>query len=259
MVALRFSLASLLFVVAVTGCNTLSDQQQLTLTQGEQAFRNKDYAGATRQLSTFLAESKDRPEAARALYVRGMAYALSGHRAEAYTDLRAAARASTDPQLTWQPAAVLGILFFEDENWDAAAQLLSAATTRMPAAAPMDALLFRTGVCYERMGRWAAAQTPFRRIVSQFPGGPYAANAERRVQLQADHFAIQCGVYSRSENANELVATLRQSGLSPSVSVEQRRGTPCYVVLEGRYASYQQANQALARIRGSVPDAVLWP
>lgn len=259
MSVLRKLLLAIVLTVALSGCNTLTERQQMTLTQGEQAFRNKDYDGAARQLSSFLAEAKDRPEAARAFYVRGMAFALTGRRAQAYADLRQAARSSTDPQLSWQPAAALGVLFFEDEDWSTAMQLFAAATNRMPAAAPMDALLFRMGLCYERTGRWTAASAPYRRIVSQFPSGPYVANAERRLQLSADHFAVQCGVYSRSENANQQVATLQQSGLRPYINTEQRRGTPCYVVLEGRYSTYQQANQALARVRGYVPEAVLWP
>ena len=153
----------------------------------------------------------------------------------------------------------LGILYFEDEDWSAAAQLFAAATTRMPAAAPMDAVLFRTGLCYERMGRWTAALGPYRRIAGQFSSGPYGANAERRLQLRADHFAVQCGVYSRSENADQMVARLQQSGLRTSISQEQRGGTLCYVVLEGHYGTYPEALQALARVRGYVPEAVLWP
>jgi septal ring-binding cell division protein DamX len=100
---------------------------------------------------------------------------------------------------------------------------------------------------------------PFRRVVSEFPQGAYAATAERRLQLNADHFAVQCGVFAQIENANQLLARLKQHGLRPHVRPEDRRGTSCYVVLEGRYASYQEANQALSRVRTYVPDAVLWP
>ena len=259
MAVLRNTLAFLLLALTLPGCTPLTEGQRTMLVRGEQAFRNKDYDGAARQLSSFLAEAKDQPEAARARYVRGMAFALTGHRAQAYSDLRQAARTSVDRQLAWQPAVALGILYFEDEDWSAAAQLFAAAATRMPAAPPMDAVLFRTGLCYERMGRWTAALAPYRRIAGQFSNGPYAANAERRLQLRADHFAIQCGVYSRSDNADHMVAKLQQSGLRPHISQEQRGGTLCHVVLEGRYGTYPEAIQALARVRGYVPEAVLWP
>jgi len=211
------------------------------------------------KLADFLGQVNNRPETARALYTRGMARALLGQRAWAYADLQRAALETNEPQLTWQPHAALGILYFEDDNWAAAAQAFAGAVERMPSVAPKDALLFRLGMCQERTGHWSAAQAPYRRVVSEFPQGVYAATAERRLQLNADHFAVQCGVFSRIENANQLLASLKQHGLRPQVRPEDRKGTSCYVVLEGRYASYQEANQALSRVRTYVPDAVLWP
>jgi tetratricopeptide (TPR) repeat protein len=245
--------------LALAGCDSPSEHQRMYLVEGERAFRDKQYERAASQLSLFLTEVKDRPEAARALYVRGMARALSGQRASAYADLRKAAAESADPQITRQAQAVLGILYFEDESWDLSAKALATATQRMPSAPPKDALLFRIGLCQERAGRWAAALAAYRQIVGELPRGMYAEAAERRLQLQADHFAVQCGVFLQAENANQLASRLQREGLRTYVRQEQRKGTSCYVVLEGRYNSYQEGTRALARVRGYVPEAVLWP
>jgi septal ring-binding cell division protein DamX len=246
-------------LVGLGGCTALTNEQRSMLLNGERAFRDRQYEHAAQTLSAFLGQVNNRPEVARALYTRGMARAMLGQRAWAYSDLQLAARQTGDPELTWQPQAALGIMYFEDDNWAAAAQSLADAVQRMPAMQPKDALLFRLGMCHERTGRWSAAQTPYRRIVSEFPGGSYAAAAQRRLQLNADHFAVQCGVFSHIDNANQLLANLKQHGLRPQVRPEDRKGTSCYVVLEGRYASYSEANQALSRVRTWVPDAVLWP
>jgi tetratricopeptide (TPR) repeat protein len=246
-------------LLALCGCNTLSDQQRLCLTSGEQAFQAKQYDAARQRLTQFLNEVHDRPEVARALYVRGMASAVSGHRADAYTDLQRAARETNDPQLTWQPHVVLGVLYFEDEHWLAAAQVLTQAMARMPSAPPLDAVLFRLAMCYERLGRWDDALPPCRRIVSELPHSPYADDATRRLQLRATCFAVQCGVFTRAENASALVARLGQVGFKPYVRQEPRGGNTYQVVLEGRFSSYAQALQALAHVKGYVPEAVLWP
>ncbi len=243
----------------LAGCTALTDRQRTLLVDGERAYRDKQYETAVQQLSTFLDEVRNRPEVARALYVRGMARALSGKRAWAQADLEKAARETTDPQLLWQPHAALGTLYFEDENWDAAARAFSQAIEHMPAAPPQDALLFRLGLCYERTGRWSAALAPYRRIVAQFPAGVYAEGAERRTLLGADHFAVQCGMFANMGNANDLVAQLRKQNLRTYVQTEPRKGGTYYTVLEGRYSSYREANQGLARVRGYVPQAVLWP
>jgi tetratricopeptide (TPR) repeat protein len=245
--------------LVLPGCNSPSEHQRMYLVEGERAFREKQYERAANRLSVFLTEVKDRPETARALYVRGMARALSGQRAWAYADLRKAAAESTDPQITWQAQAVLGILYFEDESWDLSARAFATAVQRMPAAPPKDALLYRIGLSHERAGRWPAALGAYRQIVSDLPRGVYAEAAERRLQLQADHFAVQCGVFLQAENANQLATRLQREGLRTYVRQEQRKGTSCYVVLEGRYNSYQEGNLALARVRGYVPEAVLWP
>jgi tetratricopeptide (TPR) repeat protein len=246
-------------VAVLAGCTALTDRQRALLAEGERAYRDKQYDAAVQNLSTFLDEVRRGPEVARALYVRGMARALSGKRAWAQADLERAARETTDPQLLWQPYAALGTLYFEDENWEAAARAFSQAIERMPAAPPQDALLFRLGLCYERTGRWSAALAPYRHIVAQFPTGVYAAGARRRTLLGADHFAVQCGVFASLENANDLVAQLRKQNLRTYVQPEPRKGSTYYTVLEGRYSSYQEANQGLARVRGYVPQAVLWP
>jgi tetratricopeptide (TPR) repeat protein len=246
-------------LLTLCGCNMLSDQQRLCLTSGEQAFQAKQYDAARQRLTQFLSEVHDRPEVARALYVRGMAAALSGHRPAAYADLQRAARESRDPQTTWQPHVVLGVLYFEDENWLAAAQVLTEAAARMPTAPPLDAVLFRLAMCHERLGRWEGALPPCRRIAAELPRSPYADDAARRLQLRASCFAVQCGVFTRADNASALVARLGQVGFKPYVRQEPRGGNTYHVVLEGRYASYAQALQALAHVKGYVPEAVLWP
>ncbi len=258
--AWRDLLAGLIpMLVTLAGCGGLTDQQRMRLQAGEQAFESKQYDAARQQLTQFLAEAQDRPEVGRALYVRGMASALSGHRAEAYADLQRATRVASDPALRWQPCLMLGVLYFEDENWTAAAQSLTEAAARAPNTPPKDAVWYRLGLCYERLGRWDEALTPYRRVVQDFARGPYAGNAERRLRLRASSFAVQCGVFSRADNANQLAARLASQGLKVYVQQEQRGEGVFYVVLEGRYPSYAQATAALARVRGHVPEAVLWP
>ncbi len=246
-------------LMILTGCGGLTDRQRMTLRAGEQAFESKQYDVARQHLTQFLAEVKDQPEVGRALYVRGMASALSGQRAEAYSDLQQATRAQSEPALRWQPHLMLGILYFEDENWTAAAQALTEAAARAPETPPKDAIWYRLGLCYERLSRWDEALTPYRRVVHGFATGPYAANAERRLRLRASCFAVQCGVFTRADNAQQLAGRLAGQGFKPYVQQEHRGQDVFHVVLEGRYPSYAQAIQALARVKGRVPEAVLWP
>ncbi len=243
----------------LAGCGPSSGHDHVALTSAEQAYCARDYGGAVSQTTEYLQRNANGAGAARAFYVRGLAAAPPGRRSQAYTDLQRAARDHSDPQLTWQPLAALGVLYFEDESFDYAAQMLRAAATAMPNASPKDAVLYRLGMAYERAGRWAAARGPFAQLARELPGGHYARLAERRLALRADHFAVQFGAFSRAENAQEMAGQLAQYGLRTQVSAEPRNGTTYYVVLEGRYRDFAEATRGLARVKGYVADAVLWP
>jgi len=246
-------------LLVLAGCQGLNERQQAWLREGEQAYREKRYNVAIERLSLLINELKNNPEAARAYYVRGMAYAMAGQRSRAYADLEQATREARDPDIAARAEAVLGVLYFEDENWSAAARTLARATDKMPAEPPLDALLYRLGLSYERLGRWSDAQVVHRRIVETLPQAPYASSAARRVALKADHFAVQCDVFSQPQLARRRVTELEAKGLSAYTRPEVRNGKTYHVVFVGQYRTYADAKAALARVRGHVPDAVLWP
>jgi len=259
LVALKRFVVPLVLSLLAVGCSSSRPDARLQLAVGERAFRDKHYAHADEQLTRFIEQAHGDPRLARALYVRGMARAMLGKRSQARGDLERAARESDDPTVSWQPIAVLGVLSFEDEDWYTARRELTRAIDHMPDVPPKDALLYRVGLCEERTGRWKAAQATYRRIIAQFPRGAYREPAERRLQLEADHYAVQCGVFTRAENARRLASELAERGLRVYVRQERRGDALYHVVLEGRYTSHREATQALARVRGYVLGAVLWP
>lgn len=242
----------------LVGCETTRQQTQIRLVHGEQAYRSQRYASAVEHLTGFIAEAPNPDAVARARYVRGMAAARLGRRELAYTDLREAATAGAG-QIAWSARAVLGVLHFEDEEWASASLSFRQAIDAMPDVAPKDALLYRLGLCRERMGQWSGARTAYHRVVTGFPRGPYAGLAARRLQLRADHYAVQCGVFARVGNAQKLATRLRSAGFDPVVREELRGGRSMQVVLVGQYTRLDAAKGALAQVKNIVPEAVLWP
>ncbi len=232
------------------------------LSDGQAAYDQKQYKYCIDRLSRFLDEAADKPEAARAYYVRGLANALSGRRREAYADLRQAHDKTDGGEAQWRAAAMLGTLYFEDGDWSSAIRYTSAALTQMPQfppAAPMDGLLFRLGNCYERNGQWADARRPYGQLVDRFSEGVYVEPARRRLRLSAEAFSIQCGVFGLEKNSANLIEDLKRRGFQPFTTTDVRGKTTLHVVLVGRYRTYEPAAAELARVKGYVPDAVLWP
>jgi len=241
------------------GCESAGPRSLDLLADGEAAYRAGQYDLAISRLSRFVATAGRQPEASRALYVRGMAYARAGRRGLAYADLQRAATEAADPQVAGGAWAVLGVMRFEDEDWAGAVRALQRAVGRLPPDAPEDALRYRLALTLERTGEWGAAQRAFRELLRKSPRGPYAKAAARRLELRPDHFAVQCGVFASARSAEERAAQLRREGVAAEVRREPRGGETRYVVLAGRYDSYAEARRALTEVRARVPDAVLWP
>ncbi len=248
-------------LLLLTGCaNRLTEQQQMWLARGQERYERKDYVRAIDPLNRFLSEVNEGPEFAQALYIRGMSNAQAGRRPQAYSDLRRCATTPTETDITWRAYIVLGTLHFEDEQWSQAAQSLQAAARRMPADPPKDFVLFRIGLCQERIGQWGATSRFYAEITRTFTSGPYVKAAQRRLQLNANHFAVQCGAFRERVNAENLQTDLNRKGLDAYIREETRGRTAMYIVLAGRYADYDDARGQLALVKKHfVSDALLWP
>lgn len=245
----------------LTGCASgLTAQQQRWLAEGRQLYEDKRYSGAIVELSKLLREQPDDPAVARAYYLRGMSHAQMGNRVEAYRDLNAAVDSGADATATREAYVVLGTLHFEDRAWADAAAALREAANRYPSTPPKDVILYRLGLCYERLSRWGESRGPFAEIVKHFPDSNFADAAARRLRVQPEHYAVQVGAFYERENAETLRFQLERDGLTAWLRTEPRNRQTMYVVLVGRFASYDQALGQLAMIqREFVPDAVLWP
>jgi tetratricopeptide (TPR) repeat protein len=241
-----------------SGCAT-STGRSSSLIQSEQAYAARQYETAIARATTALKEESSAANRARALYFRALAAAQLSRRVTALVDLDQAARLSSDKDLQWRVNALRGTIQYEDGNWSAAIVSLDAAVADMPARPPMDTHLFRLGECYERVGRWAESRAAFARLLDRFPNTSSAAAARKRTTVQARSYAVQCGVFSSSSNAERQATDLRGKGFSTVVRQEPRAGRMQYVVLVGNYSRYEDARSALARVKAFVPTAILWP
>ncbi len=254
--------ALLLALTLNGGCvSGLSAAQRALLQDGRAAYLAGKWPAAL-DLSTRFIESDaaEKPEAAEAYYVRAMSRAKLNDLPGANADAREALRRAKDAELRWKTHVFLGTLQYEAERWREAEAHFAAAAQAMPAAAPLDLVLFRLGVCRERLGDWGGARRAYEQLVATFRSGVHADAARRRIKVNADAYSIQCGAFARRENAERLVEALRAKGLSAGVRVDPREGSgTLFVVLVGRYASFDQARQALPGVQRHVSDAQVWP
>ena len=258
-ISILFALTAIL--ATVSGCATgLTDQQRVWLDHGERCYERQAFGQAVDTLNRFLNEVREGPEYARALYLRGLSNAQQGRRDLAYDDMRRCTQVKAETDVIWRAYVVLGTLHFEDRQWARASQNLRAAAERMPQVNPKDIVLYRLGLCYERSSDWQAAQSAFADLARQFPQGPFADAARRRLDIRAQHFAVQVGAFRTQEFAITRRDELRSQGLSAYLRSEQRGHLPMHVLLVGRFVSYDDALSYLEMVKKNfVADAVIWP
>lgn len=256
----KIAFASVLTLLTVlSGCQSLTPQQRQWLEEGEAAYQAQRYPAAIEQLSLFIRNVTDQPEAARAYYVRALAKLRLGQRLAAREDLRRSIAVAEDKDLRWRSLSVLASIDYEDHQWAAAAQSYAAAAQLAPEEPPLDIILFRLGVSLERANRWAESRAPFARLAQLFPKSSVTGAAQRRLQIEPDYFAVQVGAFSSESNALRLVEQLRAENYPAYARAETRNGARLNVVLIGRFDKFEDAERALAEVRETQPNAILWP
>lgn len=170
--------------LCLAGCTgqQISAQQRTLLEDGESAYRRQQFTQASDTLTRFVSGVSVGQEGyERAYYLRGMSYAQSGRRNQAYRDLETCVRTGQDPDVIWKAYVSLGTLRFADEQWPAAALAYRAAADRMPDAPPKDTVLYRLAISYERMGRPSQAELPLREVIEKFPDSASGRSARQKL------------------------------------------------------------------------------
>lgn len=243
----------------VPGCQTAKSGGSPTIQAGQDAYDRGDFATSIRLLSDYLEQGDHSDDAEAAMYLRGLSAAKSGKRQMAYADLRRCVESAKSGDVRWRAGLLLGVMYFEDNQWNDASRTFNIANSNMPERSPMDFVLWRLGQCYERTGRWSLATTQFEKLVQKFPSSEFAANARRRAETRPTYFAVRCGAFGNVQNAQRMATDLRQQGFSASVRLDSPTGKPLHIVLVGTFPTYEAALQQVAALRSVVPDATIWP
>lgn len=255
--ALARSLVYLLSLLCL-GCQSGGGGSQ-SIATARQAYDRGDFATSMRLLSDYLETADHSANTEEAMYLRGLSAAKSGKRQQAYADLRRCAEATRSSEVRWRASMVLGVMYFEDNQWSDAGRAYFTAISAMPERPPMDFALWRLGQCYERTGRWSSATAPYTRLTQKFPASELASRAKRRLEQRPTHFSVRCGAFANVQNAQRMAADLRQKGFATAVQTETTDGKPVHIVLVGKFDTYEAAMQQVVAVRFAAPEATIWP
>ena len=260
----------ILLMAVASGCaaNNAAESRK-ELQAGYQSLKEQDYDSAMAQAEQFLREHPNGgPGTPEALYLQGRVYEqraatadAAGREQDARADLQYA-RGNYEHALTLQPtprlesllcAGIANVAYFQ-EDYAAAMQQWAQAYPGLDGAESKAWVLYRIGLCQQRLGRFEQADRSFATVRQQFlstiPGQRAASHMGARA------FYVQIGAYGDAANADRAVASLRSQGLAAAKAVD---ATGRQAVRVGPASTYADAKALKTRLALAYPAAIIEP
>jgi len=256
------ALCAVLSIIA--GCNSAAPPSD-DLRTGYEALAASQYEQAMAAADRFLQASPSGPGAAEAMYLRGRAIEqrVKSSDAEALADLRQA-RKLYEQALLLRPAPLtetylhvsLGNVCYWLEDYAAAEAEWSAAVDKLPSEDLRSLVLYRIGVCQQRLGKWALADATFAAVQRQYPSTPAASSAAR--QQGARQFHVQVAAFQSILSAENMVKKLRGEGF-PAMRLA-RPEKNLHLVMVGPLPDYPRARAMKDRlVHAGYKDVMIVP
>jgi tetratricopeptide (TPR) repeat protein len=245
--------------LVAAGCASFPESAARQMQDAHRAYLDRKYAASEQLLTPVIEGHAKHPEAAEALYVRGLCYLQTNRRTQARADFERALATSQRPVLTALLRAQLGNLEFDDGHYARASELYAEAERDLPEGPPTDRIVYQQGVGLQRAGRFADARVVLAKMFIDYPGSPYAADARRKYKWKYDYFTVQCGAFTQIATAHEIAARLRQKGFDALAVPDDRSGSKLHYVHAGKHPDFASAAAAAETIRSVIPDAFVVP
>jgi TolA-binding protein len=240
-------------------CAELPPTAWKELREAENEYQAERYAAAVARLDKVLRDYPACSGSDEAYYLRSLCRARLGRSDDAKTDALACIKYASQADLKAKAQVSLGSLLFEQGRLNEALPHYAAAIGRLPDKGAMDLVQYRYGLCLQREGRWREARAEFATVCNRYPGGAVAEHARRAAEWRNEFFSIQCGACRDQGGANQLKDELSKAGLPVRVEKHLRSGEELHMVYVGRYARYEQAQEALGSVRRRAPGAQVVP
>lgn len=253
------AISTLVLPAACTPRNRNAELQDGFLALDEQRY-DQALAAADR----YLRENPGGAQAAEATYLRGRAIEqrvkadnaeASSHLNQARAEYQKALALSPSPQLEGYIRTSLGNVCYWLNDYANAESYWAAAYNILEREDLKAWVLYRIGLCRQRLGRWADADKAFAMVAEQYPGTEAAERA--LVKKGTRQFVLQVAAFASAESANRLIASLTSQGIRAYRAEKPER--KLFLVMAGPCSTYAEALTLKARLGPQYQDAIIQP
>jgi TolA-binding protein len=256
-------LPAVLALLLPGGCGSDAKTRE-NLSAGYGALEARQYEQAISRADAQLQQHPRGAGSAEAYYLRGRALEQkpAASQQEARANLQAA-RENYRQALQQRPAEQLetyvrtsmaNCAYFLDDYTSAAAEW-TAVYEKLSEPAIRSWVLYRVGICRQRLGQFDLADQIFAMVQEQYPGTVPATRA--REHQGARGFSVQFATFANPATADSAMTTLRRQGVLPVKTFDAAQRTTS--VRAGPLPSYQQALALKQRFADVYPDAMILP
>jgi tetratricopeptide (TPR) repeat protein len=261
---LKHLMRGLICTMMLSGGCTPEQGDKDNLTAGYAALDARQYDDAISHADAQLIKSQEGEGSAEAFYLKGRAYEQ-----RAKPDVRGAnsdldtAASYYSQALTMSPArslegyihASLGNVYYWRDNYSAALQQLSVAYDLVDSPDLKSFILYRAGLCEQRMGQFTVADKSFDAVQQRFPGSEAAARARDHEGFRS--FNVRVATFSTAQAAELALQSLRGTGVGDVQRKDLSNGRS--ILLVGPEGTYTEALGMKIRVAGQYPDSVIVP
>ncbi len=235
------------------------------LNAGFAALDRKDYDGAMADAEAFLQHTPKGEGSAEAYYLEGRVHEEKAVESGADTDaakahLNAARISYTNglagpsaPKVQALLHAGLANIAYHLDDYGTAVREWQVSYAAVEPAEAKAWVLYRIGLCQQRLGWFPQADRSFQMVRSQFPGSEPATRAAQHEG--ATGFYVQVGAFGDFMNANRTVSSLKTQGLTAEVVALPNEE----VVRVGPLPNFADARAMQIRLISKYPGAVVVP
>jgi tetratricopeptide (TPR) repeat protein len=251
-------------VGALVACGCAGDSTiRRNLNDGFASLSSGQCEQAIAKADAQLTQNPRGPGNAEALYLKGRALETreKATPADAAADLAAARRAYVDalqanpaPELEAHLRAGVANIAYWQDDYATAQQQWATAYGKFRNADADPFILYRIGLCQQRLGQFESADRTFAAVQQRYPSTEAADRAKSHSGFRA--FSVQLATFASPQLADKAMYELRSEGTAPlrAIDVQGR-----HVVSVGSLSSYASAQQFKARFAGKYPDSIIMP
>jgi tetratricopeptide (TPR) repeat protein len=249
-------------ILLLVGCNA-DNNSKADLDPGYGALDAQQFDEAMARADQQLSQSPTGPAAAQALYLKGRALEQKTvPSTPAGKQAMTQARDMYHQALSQQPAPALEARLHAGiantsywlDDYPTAIQEWNAAYPNLDDAAVKSFVLYRIGICQQRLGDFSHADSTFATVQRQYPGTDAAKRAHEHQGYKG--FTVQLATYANAASADAEIAKLRTQGMSPARGKNPQGNA---VVSVGPVQTYAQALDMKNRLAASYPQAIILP